>query len=94
MKADTFVYNADAFRVPEGAVLEELVKKLPGVEVDDDGTIKVNGKSVKKILVDGKEFFDDDTQMSMKNIPTKMVKKIKAYDKKSDYSRVTGIDDG
>lgn len=94
MKADTFVYNADAFRVPEGAVLEELVKKLPGVEVGDDGTIKVNGKSVKKILVDGKEFFDDDTQMSMKNIPTKMVKKIKAYDKKSDYSRVTGIDDG
>lgn len=94
MKADTFVYNADAFRVPEGAVLEELVKKLPGVEVEDDGTIKVNGKEVKKILVDGKEFFDNDTKMSMKNLPTKMVKKIKAYDKKSDYSRVTGIDDG
>lgn len=94
MKADTFVYNADAYRMPEGAVLEELVKKLPGAEVEEDGTIKINGKTVKKIMVDGKDFFSNDTQMSMKNIPTKMIKNIKAYDKQSDYSRVTGIDDG
>ena len=65
MKADTFVYNADAYRMPEGAVLEELVKKLPGAEVEEDGTIKINGKTVKKIMVDGKDFFSNDTQMSM-----------------------------
>ena len=94
MKEDTFVYNADAYRLPEGSTLEELVKKLPGAEVDEDGTIKVNGKTVTKIMVEGKEFFDKDTKMAMKNLPTKMVKKIKAYDKKSDYSRITGIDDG
>ncbi len=94
MKADTFVFNADAFRMPEGAVLEELVKKLPGVEVAEDGTITHNGKTIKKIMVDGKEFFGDDTKMSMKNIPTKMVKSVKAYERKSDYSRITGIDDG
>ncbi len=94
MKADTFVFNADAFRMPEGAVLEELVKKLPGVEVAEDGTITHNGKTIKRIMVDGKEFFGNDTKMSMKNIPTKMVKNIKAYERQSDYSRITGIDDG
>ena len=94
MKADTFVFNADAFRMPEGAVLEELVKKLPGVEVAEDGTITHNGKTIKKIMVDGKEFFGNDTKMSMKNIPTKMIKNVKAYERQSDYSRVTGIDDG
>ena len=94
MKADTFVYNSAAYRLPEGSALEELVKKLPGAEVTEDGTIKINGKEVKKIMVDGKEFFDNDTKMAMKNLPTKMVEKIKAYDKQSDYTRVTGIDDG
>lgn len=94
MKADTFVFNADAFRMPEGAVLEELIKKLPGVEVAEDGTITHNGKTIKKIMVDGKEFFGNNTEMSMKNIPTKMVKNVKAYERQSDYSRITGIDDG
>ncbi len=94
MKEDTFVYNADAFRLPEGSSLEELVRKLPGAEVDDDGTITINGKTVSKIMVEGKEFFDNDTKMAMKNLPSKMVKKIKSYDKQSDYSRITGIDDG
>ena len=94
MKADTFVYNAEAFRMPEGSMLEELVKKLPGAEVDDEGNIKINGKSVSKIMVDGKEYFQNDTKMAMKNLPSKLIKKLKAYDKKSDYSRVTGIDDG
>ena len=94
MKADTFVYNADTYKLPEGSALEELVKKLPGAEVSDDGTIKINGKTVSKVMVEGKEFFEKDTKMAMKNLPTKMVKKIKAYDKKSDYTRITGIDDG
>ena len=94
VKADTFIYNADAFRMPEGAALEELIKKLPGAEVDDDGNIKINGKSVSKILVEGKEFFEGDNKMTTKNFTAKMIKKLKAYDKKSDYTRVTGIDDG
>ena len=94
MKADTFVYNSGAYRVPEGSALEELVKKLPGAEVEEDGTIKINGKEVKKIMIDGKEFFDNDKKMAMKNLPTSMIEKIKAYDRQSDYTRTTGIDDG
>lgn len=94
VKEDTLIFNADAFKVPEGSVLEELVRKLPGAEVGDDGTIKINGKTVKKILVDGKEFFGNDQNMAMKNIPTEIVDKIKSYDKQSDLSRITGIDDG
>ncbi len=94
MKADTFVYNSDAYRLPEGSNLEELVKKLPGAEVDEDGTIRINGKTVSKIMVEGKEFFDNDKNMAMKNLPTKMINRIKAYDRKSDYTRITGIDDG
>ena len=94
MKADTFIYNAEAYRMPEGAMLEELVKKLPGAEVDDEGNIKINGKSVSKIMVDGKEYFQNDTKMAMKNLPSKLIKKLKSYDKKSDYTRITGIDDG
>ena len=94
MKADTFIYNAEAFRMPEGSMLEELVRKLPGAEVDDEGNIKINGKSVSKIMVDGKEYFQNDTKMAMKNLPSKLIKKLKSYDKKSDYSRITGIDDG
>lgn len=94
VKEDTFVYNADAYRVPEGSVLEELVKRIPGAEVSDEGAIKVNGKEVKKILVDGKEFMTGDTKTAMKNIPTSVIDRIKAYDEKSDLSRITGIDDG
>ncbi len=91
---DTFVYNSAAYRTPEGSVIEELVKRLPGATVDDDGNITINGKEVKKILVDGKEFMTGDTKTAMKNIPTSIVDKVKAYDQKSDLSRVTGIDDG
>ncbi len=94
MKGDTFQYNAEAFRVPEGSALEALVKKLPGAEVGDDGTVKINGKTVKKIMMEGKEFFEGDTKMAMKNLPSNMVKNIKAYDRQSDYARITGIDDG
>lgn len=94
MKADTFVYNAEAFRLPEGSALEALVRKLPGAEITEEGTIKINGKEVKKIMVEGKDFMGGDTQLAMKNLPSKMVNKIKAYDRQSDYARMTGIDDG
>lgn len=93
-KEDTLVYNSSAYRVPEGSALEELVKKLPGAEVDDDGKITINGKEVSKIMIDGKEFFADDPNIAMKNIPVNIVDKIRAYDKQSDMARMTGIDDG
>ena len=94
LKADTFIYNASAFRTPEGSVVEELVKRLPGAEVSDDGTIKINGKEVKKILVDGKEFMTGDTKTAMKNLPTNIIDRIRAYDQQSDLARVSGIEDG
>lgn len=94
VKEDTVQYNAAAYRVPEGSALEELVKKIPGAEVSDDGKITLNGKDISKILVNGKEFFSDDPSVAMKNLTVDMVDKIKAYDKKSDLARVTGIDDG
>jgi hypothetical protein len=94
LKADTFVYNANAFRTPEGSVAEELVRRLPGAEVSDDGSIKINGKQVKKILVDGKEFMTGDTKTAMKNLPTNIIDRIKAYDQQSDLARVSGIEDG
>ena len=94
LSKDTFVYNATAFRTPEGSTIEELVKRLPGATVDDDGKITINGKEVKKIKVDGKEFMVGDTKTAMKNLPTSIVNRVKAYDEKSDLARVTGIDDG
>lgn len=94
VKEDTVVYAASAYRTAEGAMLEELVKKLPGAEVSEDGKITINGKEVKKIMVDGKEFFSDDPNVSMKNLPAEMVENVKSYDRKSDMARITGIDDG
>ena len=91
---DRLMYNSSAYRTPEGAMLEELVKKLPGAEIDDDGNVKINGKDLKKIMVDGKEFFGGDVKTGLKNLPVDMVDKLKTYDKKSDLARVTGIDDG
>lgn len=91
---DTLVYNSSAYRVPEGSALEELVKKLPGAEVDENGTITINGKEIKKIMIDGKEFFADDPNIAMKNLPVNIIDKVRAYDKQSDLARATGIDDG
>lgn len=93
-KGDTLEYNAAAYRTPEGSAIEELVKRLPGVTVSDDGKITHNGKEVKKILVDGKEFMTGDTQTAMKNLPTYIIEKVRAYDEKSDLAKVSGIDDG
>ncbi len=94
LKEDTFVYNSSAYRAPEGSAVEELVKKIPGADIDDNGNITINGKQVKKIKVDGKEFMTGDTQTALKNLPSSIVDQIKAYDEKSDLARVTGIDDG
>ncbi|MBQ0075211.1 MAG: outer membrane beta-barrel protein, partial [Prevotella sp.] len=94
VKEDTFIYNAAAYRTPEGSVVEELVKRLPGAQIDENGKITINGKEVKKIKVDGKEFMTGDTQTALKNLPTAIVEKVKAYDEKSDLAKMTGVDDG
>ncbi len=94
LREDTFVYNSAAYVTPEGSVVEELVKRLPGAQVSDDGKITINGKEVKKVKVGGKEFMTGDTQTAMKNLPTSIIENIKVYDEKSDLSRITGIDDG
>ncbi|MBQ2778168.1 MAG: outer membrane beta-barrel protein [Bacteroidaceae bacterium] len=94
MSEDTTVYNTSAFRVAPGSMLEELIKKYPGVQVEEDGTIKINGKTVSRILMKGKDFFGTDKQVALKNVPVDLVDKVKFYDKQSDFTRVTGIDDG
>ena len=91
-KGDTLIFNADAYRVPEGSVVEELVKRMPGADIDENGNITINGKQVSKIKVDGKDF--GDAQTALKNLPTSIIEKVRAYDEKSDLARITGIDDG
>ena len=93
-KQDTIEFNADSYKTAPNGTVNDLLKKLPGVEIGSDGSITSNGKTIKKILVDGKEFFGEDTQMATKNLPSNMVNKIQVVDRKSDLARLTGIDDG
>lgn len=94
MKGDTIEYDAKAFTTQQGDVVEELFKKLPGMEVDRDGNIKAQGKEVTRILVDGKEFFGDDPKVASKNLPAGAVDKVQVFDKRSEMADFTGIDDG
>lgn len=94
VKEDTIEYNADSYKTQVNAVVEDLLKKLPGVEVDKEGKITANGKEVSKILVDGKEFFSDDPKVASKNLPVDIVDKLQVVDRKSDLARLTGVDDG
>ena len=94
VKDDTVVYNADAFSVPEGSVIESLVEMLPGAKIDDNGGISINGKNVKKFKMDGRDFMTGNNSTVMKNLPSYVIDKVKAYDEKSDLSRLTGVDDG
>ena len=94
VRKDTIMYNPEAFRTPEGSAIEELIKRIPGAEVDEDGNITVNGKEVKKILLDGKEFMLGDVETALKNIPVSIIQNLKFYDQQSDQARITGIDDG
>ncbi len=94
MKGDTIEYDAKAFKTQDGDNVENLLKKLPGVEVDNDGNIKAQGKSVVKVLVDGKEFFGDDPKVASKNLPAGAIDKVQVFDKKSEMADFTGIDDG
>lgn len=94
IKKDTTEYIADSFKVAANASVEDLLKRLPGIQVDKDGKIKTQGEEVQKVLVDGEEFFGDDPTMATQNIRADAVDKVQVYDKKSDQAAFTGIDDG
>ena len=94
IKGDTTVYTADSFKVSANANVGELLKKLPGIQVDKNGKITAMGETVEKVLVDGEEFFGDDPGMAVKNLRADAVKEVQVFDKKSDQAEFTGIDDG
>jgi hypothetical protein len=94
IKGDTTVYTADSFKVRPGANVEELLRRLPGIQVDKNGQITAMGEKVKKVLVDGEEFFGSDPGIATKNLRADIVKEVEVFDKKSDQAEFTGIDDG
>ena len=94
VKKDTIEYNASSFKTTDNDMLEELLKKLPGVEIDSDGKITANGKEINKIMIDGKVFFLNDPQLATKNLPAKIVDKVRVVERKSEQAQFTGIDDG
>ncbi len=94
VKKDTIEYNASSFKTTDNDVLEDLLKKLPGIEVNDDGSITSNGQTINKITINGKTFFLDDPQLASKNIPASIINKVKVVNKKSEQAEFTGIDDG
>ncbi len=94
IRKDTIEYNAGAFKTQPGSVVEDLLRKLPGVEVQQDGTIKAQGETVQNVLVEGKEFFGQDPKIATKNLPADAVDKVQVFDKKSDMAEFTGIEDG
>lgn len=91
---DTVQYNAGSFKTPPNANVEQLLKKMPGIEVAKDGTVKAQGQEVKRVLVDGKEFFGTDPKLATKNLPSDAVDKVQVYDRTSDQAQLTGFDDG
>ena len=93
VRGDTIAFNADAYKVPQGAMLEELVKRLPGAEIDENGQITIGGQQVAKIMLDGKEFFSGDTKVAMRNLPATIVNQLEVLSQQSDEARVTGFDD-
>ena len=94
VKKDTVEYTASSFKTSDNDMLEDLLKKLPGVEVNSDGSITANGETITKITIDGKTFFLDDPQLASKNLPAKMIEKVKVVERKSEQAQFTGIDDG
>ena len=94
IQGDTITYNATAFKTRPGANVEDLLKRLPGIEVQRDGSIKAQGENVEKVLVDGKEFFGNDPTIATKNLEAEAVEKVQVFDKQSDMAEFTGIEDG
>lgn len=93
VKGDTIEYNASAYKTAENAIAEDLLKKMPGVEIDEDGNVTVNGESIKGVRIDGKKFFGDDVQMATKNLPAGMIDKVQIIDEKSDMAQLVGFED-
>jgi hypothetical protein len=94
IKGDTIEYDASKFKVPPGSTVEDLLRKLPGVEVLQDGSVRAQGRDVQKVTVDGKRFFGGDTKMATRNLGADVIKKVQIFDDKSEQSKLTGIDDG
>ncbi len=94
IKGDTIEYNAASFKVPPGSTVEDLLRKLPGVQIDQEGNIKAQGQDVKKVTVDGKQFFGSDPKLATKNLPAEAITKIQVFNDKTEQSKITGIDDG
>ncbi|RNI30449.1 TonB-dependent receptor [Rufibacter latericius] len=94
IKKDTLEFNAGSFKTQPNAAVDELLKKMPGVQVETDGSVTVQGEKVKRLTVDGKEFFGNDPKIATKNLPADAVSKVQVYDKKSDQAEFSGIDDG
>ncbi|MEL6614595.1 MAG: TonB-dependent receptor, partial [Bacteroidota bacterium] len=94
LRGDTLDYDAGAFATPDGAVVEDLLRRLPGVEVEEDGSVTAQGERVENVLVDGKEFFGDDPTVATRNLPADAVDRVQVYDKASDTAEFTGVDDG
>ncbi len=94
IKGDTIQYDADAFKTNQGDRVEDLLKMLPGIEVESDGTIKAQGEEVQRVYVDGKEFFGNDPKIATRNLPADAIKKVDLYDRRSEIAEFTGIDDG
>jgi len=94
VRRDTLSYNVAAFETPPNAMVEDLLKRLPGIDVDNDGTITAQGEEVENVLVDGREFFGPDPTIATRNLPADAVRQVDVFDKQSDVAEFTGIPDG
>lgn len=94
VKRDTIEFNAGSFKTKANATVEDLIKKMPGIQVESDGTIKAQGETVQRVMVDGKEFFGRDPKLATRNLPADAINKVQVFDKKSDQAVFTGVDDG
>lgn len=94
VREDTLIYHAAAYRVADGAGMDELIKKIPGVEITPSGAVLMNGKPVSELLVNGKSFFGQDVATGLKNLQASMVENIVTYESQSEYALLSGIDDG
>ncbi|MEO6284221.1 MAG: TonB-dependent receptor [Dyadobacter sp.] len=94
IRGDTIEFDAKAFKVPPGSSVEDLLRKLPGVQVDGDGNIRAQGEEIKRVTVDGKRFFGDDPKMATKNLPAEAINKVQVFNGKTEQAKATGVDDG
>jgi hypothetical protein len=94
IRGDTIEYNASSFKVPPGSTVEDLLRRLPGIDVDADGNIKAQGKDVKKVYVDGKTFFGDDPKLATKTLDAHTISKVQVFNEKSEQAKLTGVEDG